>query len=122
MLKTIVAIVDDKTNRWEISCKARGIAKEMKGMNTYLRLLIAESLFFPCEELAITLQSSQMTVVGAVKSATVLASYLQGLRSEIKFKKLAKMAIEKGTKLDLKVSQKNRISKPPLRYLTRPIK
>ena len=66
-----------ESGRGESRSKIDGARNQMRKMNTYCGVLLCETIFAPCEDLAKALQSEKTTATGAAEAAKVLLTQFE---------------------------------------------
>ena len=68
-----------ESGRGESRSKIDGVRNQMRKMNrpTYCGVLLCETIFAPCEDLAKALQSEKTTATGAAEAAKVLLTQFE---------------------------------------------
>jgi len=78
--KAILLSLDElvtESGRGESRSKIDGVRNQMRTMNTYCGVLLCETIFAPCEDLAKALQSEKTTATGAAEAAKVLLTQFE---------------------------------------------
>ena len=115
-LETFSRLRNDRSVRADSRSKIDGVFRALSTMETYLGLLICSSIFAPCEELAINLQSKTMTLSAAVTGARLLRQTLLAMRTEEKFLEMYATAERAMEEMQLDEPTMERRRQPPLRY------
>ena len=115
-LKTFSSLACDKSVRDESRSKIDGVLRALSSLESYLGLLICSSIFGPCEELAVSLQSKTTTLSAAVAGANILRQTLSFMRTEEKFSAIYAQAQRAMEEMDLDKPAPERRHKLPLHY------
>ena len=81
--KVVLLALDELAN--EAGRGVKGLRKQMPKAKTYFAVVVCQTLFGPCEELAKALQAVNTTVTGALVGSNVLLTHLRKLRNEDEF-------------------------------------
>jgi hypothetical protein len=104
-----------ESGRDDSQTKARGLREHFSSCQMYWSLLVAKEIFEPTERLSKCLQSSSMTVNGAIEAVKVVHSLLIATRSDDKFVEIMQNVGNAQIKYSLEPLSLPRLRRPPRR-------